>query len=101
MQLPVPETSSRCREPRLVSGVPYKPFEPGSDGGNMEGHYANYFKVGFNDQEVVIDFGQHLGGEETLMYVRIVICRAYLSTLITMLEATNVNMGSGAEAPGN
>ncbi|HEY7303642.1 MAG TPA: hypothetical protein VH601_05995 [Bryobacteraceae bacterium] len=67
----------------------------------MEGHYANYFNVGFNDQEVVIDFGQHLGGDETLMHTRIVICRAYLSTLITMLEATNVKMKNGAEVRGN
>jgi hypothetical protein len=58
----------------------------------MEGHYANYFKVGFNDQEIVIDFGQHHGGEEALMHTRIVICRAYLPTLITMLEATNLTI---------
>jgi hypothetical protein len=70
-------------------------------GGNMEGHYANYFKVGFNDREVVIDFGQHLGGEETLMHTRIVICRAYLATLITMLEETSVTMEDGAEVRGN
>jgi hypothetical protein len=54
----------------------------------MEGRYANYFKVGFNDEEVVIDFGQHHGGEEALMHTRIVICRAYLSALVRMLEAT-------------
>jgi hypothetical protein len=54
----------------------------------MEGHYANYFKVGFNDEEVVIDFGQHHGGEEALMHTRIVICRAYLPVLLSMLAAT-------------
>ena len=54
----------------------------------MEGHYANYFKVGFNDEEVVIDFGQHHGGEEALMHTRIVICRAYLPALLSMLAAT-------------
>jgi hypothetical protein len=58
----------------------------------MEGHYANYFKVGFNDEEVVIDFGQHHGGEEALMHTRIVICRAYLPVLRNMLAATTREM---------
>ena len=55
----------------------------------LEGRYANYFKVGFNDQEVVMDFGQHHGGEDTLMHSRIIICRTYLQTLMAMLEETN------------
>lgn len=64
-------------------------MEPESRRDLMEGRYANYFKVGFNDQEVVIDFGQHHGGEEALMHSRIVICRTYLHTLVKMLEETN------------
>lgn len=54
----------------------------------MEGHYANYFKVGFNQHEVVIDFGQLHGAEEALIHTRIVMCEAYLPTLVTMLEET-------------
>jgi len=61
---------------------------PGSECTLLEGRYANYFKVGFNDQEVVIDFGQHHGAEETLMHTRIVICHAYLSGLLKMLDET-------------
>jgi len=64
----------------------------------MEGRYANYFKVGFNEQEIVIDFGQHHGGEETLMHTRIVISRAYLSTLIAMLEASSGRIENNVEA---
>ena len=54
----------------------------------MEGRYANYFKVGSNEQEVVIEFGQHHGEEDTLMHTRIIICRAYLHALVSMLEET-------------
>ncbi|MEO8049520.1 MAG: hypothetical protein ABI833_03820 [Acidobacteriota bacterium] len=64
----------------------------------MECHYANYFNVGFNEQEIVIDFGQHHGGEETLMHTRIVICRAYLSTLVAMLEASDGKIEQNVEA---
>ena len=63
----------------------------------LEGRYANYFKVGFNAQEVVLDFGQHHGGEEALMHSRIVICRAYLETLVTMLEETNRELSAETE----
>jgi hypothetical protein len=65
----------------------------------MEGRYANYFKVGFNDQEIVMDFGQHHGGEESLMHTRIIICRAYLPTLIAMLEASRHPIERDVEVP--
>ena len=58
----------------------------------LEARYANYFKVGFNDQEVVIDFGQHHGAEETLMHSRIIFCRAYLSVLLKMLDETKLGI---------
>jgi hypothetical protein len=63
----------------------------------LEGRYANYFKVGFNAQEVVIDFGQHHGEEEALMHSRIVICSTYLHTLVKMLEETDRELTADPE----
>ena len=54
----------------------------------LEGRYANYFKVGFNDYEVILDFGQHHGEEEAVMHTRIIINRAYMEALISMLKDT-------------
>ena len=54
----------------------------------LEGRYANYFKVGFNDYEVIIDFGQHHGEEEATMHTRIIINRAYMEALVSMLKDT-------------
>lgn len=54
----------------------------------LEGRYANYFKVGFNDYEVILDFGQHHGEEEAMMHTRIIINRAYMEALISMLKDT-------------
>lgn len=38
--------------------------EPPQDAGKLEGRYANYFKVGHNAFEFVLDFGQFYPGSE-------------------------------------
>lgn len=58
----------------------------------LEGRYANYFKVGFNDYEVVIDFGQHHGEEEAVMHTRIILSPVYLEALISMLKNTETGL---------
>lgn len=38
------------------------PPEVSGPNGPLEGHYANYFQVGFNAVEFLLDFGQHFAG---------------------------------------
>jgi hypothetical protein len=53
----------------------------------LEGRYANYFKVGHNALEFVIDFGQHYSGsEEAELYTRIVTSPCYAKSLLTTLR---------------
>ncbi|MCD4693135.1 MAG: DUF3467 domain-containing protein [Calditrichales bacterium] len=52
----------------------------------LEGQYANYFKVGHNAYEFVIDFGQsYPGTEEAELYTRIITSPAYAKSLIETL----------------
>lgn len=70
----------------------------GSDskkGKNLEGKYANYFKVGYNAFEFVLDFGQYYpdvneqyypGTEEAELYTRIITSPGYAKELLIMLR---------------
>ncbi len=52
----------------------------------LEGRYANYFKVGHNALEFVIDFGQHYSGtQEAELYTRIVTNPCYAKFLLEIL----------------
>ena len=53
----------------------------------LHGRYANYFEVGVNEEEVVIDFGQAYGVVDTLsIHTRIVTNRAYARDLAKLLQ---------------
>ena len=53
----------------------------------IEGSYANYFKVGHNAFEFVIDFGQYYtGNEEAELCQRIVTGPVYAKKLLKILE---------------
>ena len=53
----------------------------------IEGKYANYFIVGHNAFEFVIDFGQYYAGnEEAEPYTRIVTCPCYARELLETLR---------------
>ena len=53
----------------------------------LEGQYANYFKVGHNAYEFVIDFGQYYPGtEEAELYTRIITSPAYAKSLLETLR---------------
>ncbi|MGD9096457.1 MAG: DUF3467 domain-containing protein [Desulfobacterales bacterium] len=53
----------------------------------IEGSYANYFKVGHNAFEFVIDFGQYYTGtEEAELCHRIVTGPVYAKKLLKILE---------------
>jgi Protein of unknown function (DUF3467) len=55
----------------------------GNDG--MEGRYANYFLVGHNALEFVMDFGQMYTGKRERMHSRIVVSPPYAKELLRML----------------
>ena len=61
---------------------------PNRDGeARIEGRYANYFKLGFDRDEFVLDFGQSFSEEvNPCYYVRIVTNPAYAEVLRQMLN---------------
>jgi Protein of unknown function (DUF3467) len=53
----------------------------------VEGRYANYFKIGHNAFELIIDFGQCYGEkEEPTLHTRIVTSPAYGKELLKALR---------------
>ena len=57
------------------------------DAGKLEGRYANYFKVGHNAFEFVLDAGQfYPEGEEAQLCARIITPPIYAKTLLKTLR---------------
>ena len=55
-----------------------------------EGRYANYFEVGHNEFEFVIDFGQFYGDDNDVQrHTRIITNPAYMKTLLELLIKSN------------
>jgi len=53
----------------------------------LEGQYANYFKVGHNAYEFVIDFGQYYPeNDQAELYTRIITSPAYAKSLLETLR---------------
>ena len=53
----------------------------------LEGQYANYFKVGHNAYEFVIDFGQYYPEtDQAELYTRIITSPAYAKSLLETLR---------------
>jgi len=68
------------------------------DAGKLEGRYANYFKVGHNAFEFVLDAGQfYPEGEEAELCARIITppiyAKALLKTLRESIEQYEQNFG--------
>jgi hypothetical protein len=54
---------------------------------DLEGRYANYFKVGYNAFEFVLDFGQYYAGDEAAqLHTRIVTGPSYAKALLEFLQ---------------
>jgi hypothetical protein len=53
-----------------------------------EGKYANYFVVGYNANEFVMDFGQDHGEGDTLFHTRIITNPAYVQVFVHLLSAS-------------
>jgi hypothetical protein len=57
-----------------------------------EGRYANYFKVGHNAFEFVIDFGQYYPGtDEAELYTRVIMSPHYARDLLNILQQSLVD----------
>ena len=57
-------------------------------GDEPEARYANYFHVGHNTFEVVLEFGQHYEGVKLpRMHTRIVVAPAYAKALLGLLSS--------------
>ena len=58
-------------------------------GDELEGRYANYFKVGHNPLEFVLDFGQfYVDSEKVKLHTRIVTNPVYARALFEVLQAS-------------
>ncbi len=54
---------------------------------SLEGHYANYFKVGHNALEFILDFGQFYNGTDTAhVHTRIITNPSYAKALLETLR---------------
>jgi hypothetical protein len=57
------------------------------DGRRLEGRYANYFKVGHNAFEFVVDFGQfYPESREAQLHTRIITSPIYVKSLSELLQ---------------
>lgn len=77
--------------PLRASGWPGSPMERNArdcDTGNeAEARYANYFHVGHNAFEVMLEFGQHYeGASQPRMHTRIVAAPVYAKALLGLLQ---------------
>ena len=53
----------------------------------LEGRYANYFKIGYNAFELIIDFGQcYADNEEPQLHTRIITSPAYGKAVLKALR---------------
>jgi len=61
--------------------------EPTRSTGNLQGHYANYFVIGYNAFEIVIDFGQCYSEDGAARFhTRIITSPSYATALLETLQ---------------
>jgi hypothetical protein len=67
---------------------PNDPFEPEDSVGNdgMEGRYTNYFQIGHNAVEFLVDFGQKYSEPREYMHSRMVMSPAHAKELLKVLN---------------
>lgn len=74
--------------------------------GAVEGRYANYFKVGYNAFEFVIDFGQlypagEPGDKKARFHTRIITAPVYARALVETLQDSVEQYAQGFGEIGN
>lgn len=54
----------------------------------LEGRYANHVRIGVNENEVVLDFGQYYEEGQPKFHTRIILAPRYATSLLeTLIEA--------------
>jgi hypothetical protein len=78
---------SKIKKPRHQNILPdRKNKKPGSSR-QTRGQYANYFEIGYNAFEFVLDFGQSFHeSDETELYARIILSPGCAKDLCSVLE---------------
>lgn len=57
----------------------------------LEGRYANYFQIGYNAFEFLLDFGQFYSENETMLFhTRIITNPVYVKVLFALLQESIV-----------
>lgn len=74
-------------KPHTEARMKHESKDPRS-GAKLEGRYANYFKVGHNAFEFLLDFGQFYLGEEShaIFHSRIITSPSYAKRLLEALQ---------------
>ena len=66
----------------------------------MQRAFANYFRCGFNEHEVVIDFGQQYEDDPVpVLNTRIITTRAYARRLLELLEISLAQQDAESSDP--
>ncbi len=56
--------------------------------GGVEEHYCNFFKVGFNAAEFLVDFGRQFEGAEERFFLRIITSPIHAKALAQLLDVS-------------
>jgi Protein of unknown function (DUF3467) len=74
------------RKPKITEVTIENRQEYPPEAHNLEGRYANYFKVGYNAFEFLLDFGQYYNeGENAQLHTRIITSPIYVKSLLEFL----------------
>ena len=59
---------------------------PSTDAKRIEFRYTNYFEIGYNEHEILIDCGHYYAGDKTpSIHTRLVTSPAYAESLLKLL----------------
>jgi hypothetical protein len=64
------------------------PMELDHEEDGVQEHYSNFFKVGFNAAEFLVDFGRQFEGAEERFFVRIITSPIHAKALAQLLDVS-------------
>jgi hypothetical protein len=77
----------RERQTMHIEGLMNQDTDPPHGTGELEGRYANYFKVGYNALEFILDFGQfYAESQRAQFHTRIITNPTYAKALLGLLS---------------
>jgi len=64
-------------------------YDPAIDSNLIKSNYTNYFEIGFNAHEVILNCGQfYAGDEKPFIHTRLLTSPAYAEALLELLRDT-------------